>query len=350
MEIMVFDVNRQLAGVVENYDCFRWTRRYSTAGSFELKAIGTSENAALLSIGNWVWKSDDQEIGMIEQVQMRQTDAEFITASGRFATGLLSRRILWNTETLDGDLGVCVGQLINNHLISPTDAARRVPFLTFSAPSFGIPVKGQVSYRNLGDVVAEMLDAADVGVRTVFHPATGGLAMSLYQGEAVPAVFSRHYENLVSQDFIQSVSDYADTALIGGEGEGADRTFAAIIGSGTGVERRERFVDADDLRSEDFPDGYTDALLYRGHEKLAEHAMVNALDAEINPRGNLAYKTDYDLGQVVTVQARKWGVSMAARITEVTESYDAGGLSLDVTFGKGLLTLAQKLHQNTQGV
>jgi hypothetical protein len=131
--------------------------------------------------------------------------------------------------------------------------------------------------------------------------------------------------------------------LIGGEGEGVDRTFVTITGA-NGENRREIFVDADDLRKENFPNDYTTALLQRGQMKLAEHALVNALDAEVNPRGNLVYKTDYDIGQIVTVHARRWGVSLTARITEITESYDANGLSLDIVFGRGMLTLAQKLR------
>jgi hypothetical protein len=72
---------------------------------------------------------------------------------------------------------------------------------------------------------------------------------------------------------------------------------------------------------------------------------VNAFDAEVNTRGNLVYKTDYDLGQIVTIHARRWCVTLTARITEVTESYDENGLSLDIVFGRGLLTLAQKIKE-----
>jgi hypothetical protein len=313
-------------------------------GSFELKAIGSTDNANLLKIGNYIWKSDDTELGMIERIELNQDEKETITASGRFATALLDRRIIWGTEVLSGDISVCIGQLIANHLINPADINREIPYVDFGVTALGINVKTQVSYKNLLDTVMELCGAADVGIRTVFNPKTGKLTMSLYQGGATQAVFAREYENLISQNFIQSVTDYADAALIGGQGEGEERVLATINGA-SGEERREIFIDARDLNAEDFADDYEAALLYRGQTKLAEHAKVNALDAEINSRGNLVYKTDYDLGDIVTVHARRWGVSMNVRITEITESYDENGLSLDVVFGRGLLTLAQKLKE-----
>ena len=331
--------------MIELFQYFRWTRRYSRPGSFEIKAIGSRDNAALLQIGNYLWKSDDEEIGIIEHVELNQGDKETITASGKFATAILGRRIIWDTEILNGDIGACVQQLLTNNVINPFDINRKIPYITYNNNTLGIDIKAQVSYKNLLDTITQMLDMADVGIKTVFAPKTGMLTVSLYQGGASSSIFSREYENLISQSFIQSKTDYADTALIGGEGEGYDRIFTAIIGA-SGEDRREIFVDADDLRSENFPTDYTDALLQRGQTKLAERVMINTLDATINPRGNLVYKTDYNLGQIVTVHARRWGVALATRITEITESYDENGQSLDIVFGRGLVTLGQKLKQD----
>jgi len=50
MELYIYDQNRELAGVVESFKYFSWTRRYSACGSFALKAIATPENIALLTM------------------------------------------------------------------------------------------------------------------------------------------------------------------------------------------------------------------------------------------------------------------------------------------------------------
>ena len=52
MDLYIFDNARKKAGMIESYEYFRWTRRYSQCGGFELKAIATDENLALLQIGN----------------------------------------------------------------------------------------------------------------------------------------------------------------------------------------------------------------------------------------------------------------------------------------------------------
>ena len=333
---------RQLVGVVESFEYLRWTRRYSLCGSFELKAIATPDNIVLLTLGNLLWKSDDEEVGIIEHLEMNQADKETITVSGRFATSFLARRIIWGTETLSGDLSSCAAQLVNNHLIAPTDTNRQITGLAFTSPILGVTVNTQVSYKNLMDTITGLCDASDQGIKTVYDPTAGNLTLTLYAGAVSQAVFSREYENLTSQIYTQSAMDYANTALIGAEGEGASRILASIADS-AGEARREVFVDAKDLRQEDFGAGYPAALLYRGQNRLSELSMAHSFDAEINPHGNLRYKVDFDLGQVVTVLSKKWGVTLAARITEIEESYDASGQTLNIVFGKGALSLLQKL-------
>lgn len=342
VELYIYNKERELAGVVESFEYLRWTRRYARCGAFEMKAIATPENLSLLRTGSHLWKSDDEEIGVIEQVELEQADRETVTVSGRFATSFLARRIVWGTETLSGDLSACVAQLMNHHLISPGDPSRHMAGIVFSSPVMGTHVNTQVSYKNLMDTVTGLCEASDRGIKTVFSPGSGLLTVTLYTGVASQAVFSHEYENLTEQSYTHSDMGYANTALIGGEGEGASRVMAAITGD-TGEARREVFVDAKDLRQEDFGTGYQDALLYRGQSKLSTLSMLSAFDAEVNPHGNLRYKTDFDLGQVVTVLSRKWGVTLTTRITEVNETYDEGGLSLGLVFGKGALTLIDKL-------
>lgn len=349
MELYIYNSNRDLVGIVESFEYLRWTRRYSQCGSFELKAIATLENTELLKEGNIIWKNDDEEVGIIEHLELSQTEHEIITASGRFATSFLSRRIVWQTEKLSGDISTCVEQLLNNNLINPSDVARKIANISFSAPNFNVPISTQVSYRNLMDAVTELCVASDIGIKTVFNPATGVFTVALYMGTGSQAVFSKEFENLTEQIYTISAGDYANTALVGGEGEGTDRTFAAIT-SGSGETRHEIFVDAKDLRAEDFGSDYIDTLIFRGQSKLSEQAIRYSFDTSVNPHGNLTYKIDFDLGQTVKVISKAWGVSMTTRITEVEETYDADGQSISVVFGKAELTIAQKIRSDLSEV
>jgi hypothetical protein len=342
MELLIYDKNRALAGIIEAYDYLRWTRRYSQSGSFELRAIATAANLNLLQIGNILWKSDDSECGIIDRVELTADTQEFVTVGGYFATGLLTRRIVWGTETLGDDISVAVQQLLDNHLIAPTDTSRQISGFSYSAAPLGIAVSTQISYKNLLLAVTELCDGCGVGLRTAFDPATANLTLALYVGTATQAVFAREFDNLNAQVFTASDTDSASVALVGGEGEGAARTLVTV-GGGVGVDRRETFVDAKDLQSADFPDNYAVALAFRGTQKLAELAPIRSFDATANQYGNLAYKQDFDVGSVVTVVSKAWGVSVLTRITEVSETYDRDGMTLDIVFGRALPTLGEKL-------
>lgn len=344
MELYVFGRDRALLGVVEAFEYLRWTRRYSNCGSFELKALATPGNVGLLRLGHYIWKNDDEEVGMIEYQELAAQDRETVLVSGRFATAFLARRIVWGMETLTGDLSVCVERLLERHLIHPENPERSMGSITFESSPLGIPIQTQVSYRNLLDVVIGLCDAAEVGIKTTFNPVDGLLCVRLYRGSETQAVFSKEYENVVDQIYTQSLLDYANTARIGGEGEGTGRIFTDISG-GNGEDRYELFVDAKDLRQEDFGADYLNALRFRGDTKLSERAMVRAFDATANPYGNLHYKRDYDLGGIVRVLSARWGLNMTVRITEVEESYDADGRSLRVVFGKPTLSLMQKIKE-----
>jgi hypothetical protein len=346
MELYVFNQNRALIGIVESFEYLRWTRRYSQCGSFELRAIASTDNSDLLQEGNYIWKNDDDEIGLIEYQQLSQTENESITVSGRFATVLLGRRIIWNTENLNSDFSECIGQLINHNVIAPTDIDRKMTNISFTSPFLNIPVKQQVSYNNLLDEVQELCEAASVGIKTVFQSENGHLIITLYLGTPSQAVFSKEYENLLDQTFTKNTVNYANTVKIGGEGEGEDERVFAYITNGTGENRREAFVDAKDLRMADFPSDYVEALTFRGQTRLAELAMAHSFEVTVNNRSNLTYKVDYDLGQVVQVISKKWGVSMTARIVEVEENYDGNGQSINITFGKAELTISQKIKSD----
>lgn len=345
MELYLFNSNRELMGLVESYEYLRWTRQYAKCGSFELKAIASDENIALLKIGNILWKNDDSEAGIIEYLEMTLQEQEYITVIGRFATSLLARRIIWGTEILTGDLSLAVSQLLNNHLISPVYTDRAISGVAYTPESVGVSVSTQVSFRNLMDTVTNLCDAADVGIKTAFDPVAKLFTVQLYVGELSQAVFSNEYENIIGQIFTESLLNFANTALVGGEGEGVERTFVTT-GGGVGLDRYEIFVDAKDLRIEDFPDDYEAALLFRGNTRLAEQAMIQAFDVTVNQYGNLTYKVDFDLGDMIKAVSKRWGISMTARITTVEESYDRDGMSLSVTFGKPLLTLSEKMKRS----
>ena len=61
-------------------------------------------------------------------------------------------------------------------------------------------------------------------------------------------VFSRDYDNLYNQEYTDDVNNLRTTALVAGEGEGADREIVVVNDNYSGLDRYELYVDARDLQ------------------------------------------------------------------------------------------------------
>ena len=76
---------------------------------------------------------------------------------------------------------------------------------------------------------------------------------------------------------------------------------------------------------------YMPYLLERGYENLAEFGYVTSFEGTIEPNTTFAYKVDYDLGDLVTVE-NEYGISASVRISEVVEVWDDNGYSVEPKF------------------
>ncbi len=336
----VYNSHYERIGFIESYAYLSWVRRYGSIGEFELKCA--PENLPLLSLGNILAKLNDNEGGVIETIAIESVEKEMLTVRGRFLSVLLESRIIWETENLNGDISECIGQLVNNNAISPENTDRIVPDLSYESTFIGKSISMQISFKNLLEAVIGICSEAAVGIKGVLT--VNGIFLSLYIGRELPFVFSREFENLLSQNYTDSVKDYYNLVKIAGEGEGSDRKIA-VIGTETGKNRKEIFVDAKDLRLSEYAnnDKYLEALKLRGNEKLFEKRRRESFDAVANTNSNLVYRVDFDLGDIVTVKSSLLGIATRLRITEIIETYDEGGLHVDLVFGDPLPTLNERL-------
>ena len=140
---------------------------------------------------------------------------------------------------------------------------------------------------------------------------------------SAPVIFSYSFENISIHASRGGSDGYCNYAIVGGEGEGANRVIVEVDQT-NGEDRRELWVDAKDLQKGDLSDAdYRAQLIQRGTEKLAEAARVENFSAAAVDTANFAYLTDWDLGDIVSFE--KWGLRLDQRITEV-EEVDEGGV------------------------
>ena len=64
--------------------------------------------------------------------------------------------------------------------------------------------------------------------------------------------------------------------------------------------------------------------------------------------GPYRYRQDYQVGDLVTVRHRRWGVTMDTRLTEMQTEYSSSGIRHTATFGTAPLTVFGRLRRQLQ--
>ena len=219
----------------------------------------------------------------------------------------------------------------------------------------------QTSYKNIIEELTEVLTTYEIGYRIELDYRNKKLLFQLYKGidrsieqqSISPCVFSREFENVLSQSYFNSNENLKTTALIAGEGEGKDRVLTEINNNVSGLDRLEIFVDARDLKKESndntlTEEEYLKILQQRGKEKLYQNLSTNTFEGTINLLSNNSYKRDFELGDIVTILDRKWNITINTRITEIEEVYENGGKSINVIFGNKIPTILDKIKSKVR--
>lgn len=476
MFLEIYDENLTFLGVLEGYSSLRWIRKYHKSGRFEITCTLNKETLRLLKRGHIIYKTDGKEAGIIEYINLGFSNNtsldrsnENIEVKGKFLTGLLDRRIVWGHRRFNRPAEAAMRILIDENAINPENPDRVLPrFVLGELQGWPNKIERQISYRNLLETVEEFALSSELGIRTVFDLDNEEYVFEVYEGinradgngVNPQAVFSRAFENVLSQYYVDSLDNYKNTILIAGQGEGEDR-YVVAIEEGEGLHRYETYSDARDLQLEgrnyvvggnetlgedgesvsypllldvtnfrekemhisfygrclDFADNnkevamyfrgasptwyfenfplttgwtkftttieipndgpaytelafhfgayngteslagevrnvtfsevdlneYEEMLLERGQARLDELVKVESFDSDVNLYGNLHYKKDFDLGDIVTCIDKNWGVKSDVRITEIQEIYEGDGESINVIFGQNVPTLAERV-------
>ncbi|HIG0356305.1 TPA: siphovirus ReqiPepy6 Gp37-like family protein [Clostridium sporogenes] len=382
MELYIFSRDLELKGILDTFTSLRWIRRYSKTGEFELHCALNSNTLNLLKRENIIFKKDDVEAGYIEtrQLKIGEDGQEYLEVKGKFLTNYLDRRISWDRVNFSGKTEELMRALVNYNAINPTNIDRKIPNLTLgSLKGFNEDIKYQNSFGNIIECLENISNTNNLGYRNLLNIKNRKIVFDIYKGvdrtinngTIAPCIFSRDFENILEQEYMDSLNNYKNTTLIAGAGEGKDRKLTSI-GNTKGLDRFELYVDARDLNDKEekkkivvdrdeegnvtgeheetyeveIPwDRYEPQLLQRGKEKLEEYKEIQTFDSKINVLGNNKYKVDFDLGDIVTVVDKKWGIKIDVRITEIEETYEDKGLGVNVTFGNNIPTIITKIKQ-----
>lgn len=344
VELYVLNDEYEAVAIIDNYNSLIWVKRYCNCGDFELCIPAHDELLNYLKPDYFLIREDDDTVMVIEKMHIKTDveDGDFFIVSGRSFESVLLRRIVLSqkiiqtTSFIAGMQDLVTFCTTTEHLGPHDTEYRNIPGLTVDT-SFDLTtnLNTQFTGDTLLAAIIAICSPLQIGFKITLSGST--LTLSFYQGQEVDVTFSPEFDNLVNSDYYFDTTNYATAAFAYGEGEGSSRARAGYNSHGRwgGLKRRELYVDARDISSNNGEIPwleYLDMLTERGKQKLfIEHDITQSFEAEIEPNITYRYKEDYNLGDIVTV-TNEYGVTAKPRIVEIIESWDETGYKVVPTF------------------
>lgn len=350
MVVYVLDRDFNTLGIIDDYTSIIWRPAYYDVGDFELYLSATAQVVNLLQKNRYIVRDKDitvdndgnityTNVMIIKKIALStdSEDGDYMTVSGKELKYLLHQRIVWSQTVLTGTAENAIRQLVTANAITPADSKRIIPNLVLGAAA-GLTdnIRKQVTGDHLDTAITEICKTYSYGWELFVYNKNlvfviyKGVDRSYNQTERPYVVFSDDFENIINTEYELDSENYANTTLIGGEGEGLNRVYASVGDENSGLERYEVFTDARDIsqnkENEDSItlEDYVELLQERGREKLAGAAVTEGFSGELLTGINFIYGVDYYQGDTVTV-INKYGISKNVMVLSSIESTDGSG-------------------------
>ncbi len=358
-----------LLAEIDNYESLLFTRRWHEVGEFELRINRHKRHTELLQRGNLIMLgASRKKVGIIRHREIELDEngkkTENWLVKGIALKGVVAQRITVppagdSHDRASGAAETVMKHYVNNHIVNPADVKRKIDMLMIASDQQrGSQISWESRFKNLADELIEISKASGLGWDVILDFQQKKWIFDVYEGrnltvnqtENPPVIFSPQFESLKQLSFVESDYNYKNFGYIAGQGEGADRRVVTV-GETEGLSRIETFIDSRDISEQDenqqaLPEAEIIAKLQqRGQQKLSEFAEEFFLEGQVLTNSPFVYEKDYDLGDIVTIQNREWGVTRDARITEIKEIYEPRGFQIEATFGESRPTLVKKLKQ-----
>jgi hypothetical protein len=367
IKLEVWDNEFNRYGVLNSFSMIQYNNMFSDVGAFELVCPLSEDNINLLfgSKDRILW-IEDEVAGIIQfNERVAGSDNDNISVKGSLLPVMLNWRYIYPQYSKKGYPDDIVRELVTQNLVS--SGVRAIP--RFSVQADTPHTLEQTVYQQTGSYVGmectSIAQSHNFGFCVEFRPKTEQFVFRTLYGKDrtlkntsgnKSVVFSRQFNNILESSYLNNREDYRNTAIIAGEGEGAQRVVSTIESPDViGFSRRELFVDARDIQSipDDIeglsmtPEEYQIALQQRGAEKLQSHIEIESFESVVrnDNSSQFLYGRDYFLGDKVTVVDTLLNISTSAVVTEVTVTLDEKGYSVEPTFGYSQPTLMQKLRK-----
>lgn len=352
--IRVLSPSFNLLGEIDDYESLIFIRRFFDIGEFELHINLSKVSVDMLVEDNLIMIGKDRRrVGIIryKEIKLNEDGTETTVIKGHTLKSIMNRRIIIppTSQGFDNAIGSqekIMKHFVNNHMVNPTDLDRKIPQLYINPnQDRGKQDKWRGRHELVSDKLTEIGLYANLGwdvwlddknKRWVFDVIEGRSLVS-GQSKYPPVIFSVDFDNIKGQSYIDNSTNFSNVGYAGGKGDDEDRLIQQV-GDSKGLGRVESFLNcsnADDIEE----------LKREGKVKLSELKRISTFESQIIDTKTFIYGEDWDLGDIVTIQNKKWNLILNSRITEIKEIYEVGRVEIEPVFGDNIPTIIDKMKE-----
>lgn len=363
-ELIIYTPDLQKIGEISDYESLSFGRSWEDVGTFELQVSNDAKYAISLFDDNFIL-IDEKRVGIITNYSIDKNDKR--TVKGFQLKKILGNRIITpppNTthDRRYADAETVMKHYVDRHAVYPTDSNRLIPNLVIKVnQKRGGYIQVESRLKNLAEQLKEISLASELGWDVYLDETTRQFVFDVFAGRNLtrhqqtypPVIFSIALENVLEREFVKDTSNYKNTAYVGGQGEGEERRIVEVsTEQAKGLARKEVFIDARDVSNQtedkkDKPESEIYQMLSdRGRQKLeGEYNEIVEFACVITEKPGMEYEKDWTIGDIVTCEDEKIGVSMDARVTNVEEISANNKKDLKVTFGTKRMDITKILQR-----
>lgn len=372
LPLRIIDLNFNLIDEITKYESLQLTRKWHEIGEIELKINRYIRGVNQLTKDRIIFPNN--QLHKVYQIKHREIELDekgketenWIIKAKPLKSWLTQRLILppdgKSNDVINDNAETVMKHYVDLCAVNPVDVKRKIPNLVIAPDQKrGDVINRSARFDVLSDEMTTISQlsglgwniSVDIKNKQFVFDVVEGVNRVATQRDNPPVIFSPEFNSLKSMGYTESYLDYKNMAYIAGQGEGVVRRVITIGDTASGLDRYELFVDARDVEEVTQEDGTDESgmpttvdvprpvadieadLRDRGNEKLDEHKQEIYMEGQILTKSPFVYERDWDLGDMVTIQNKDWGITMDARITEIKEIYEAENPKrIEVVFDK----------------
>lgn len=358
MELYVFNFNFERIDIIDVFTKAEFAINYKKHSELDLIVDATEENISYFIENNddiILTKSTDTKHGYIPYTVKYTDDTQSqIEIYCKSLSYLLNRRQIDNQQTYTGTVEDTLRYFVNTNAINPTNINRIIPNLVLGElKGFTTSTTEAFANKFLDEALWEICIKFDIAYDILMDVENQKFILDIWQGtdrtieqsDEESVIFSKAFDNVLNQNYVDDKSDYRNVAFIISGENGATKTQLTVNDNISGFQRREVFINASDLTGDD--ETPTDAILNEKANGIlaSDYERVRSFETDIDYNSQFVYLVDYWGGDKVSIRNDEINIIMHTRIITAKETYTKDGFELKIEFGSNVPTLMSKIKK-----